>query len=693
MMVKIGKWIAKHKNVILVLGLLLIIPSIIGMNMTRINYDVLSYLPGSLETVKGQDTLVDEFGMGAFSMVIVEGMDEKDVVALKEEMKSVDHVADVIWYDDLMDISVPMEMIPSKYEKVFKNGDSTMLVALFDNTTSSDETMDAVTQLRKISAKHCFVSGMSGVVTDIKSLALSEMPIYVLIAVILCLIILSLTMDSWITPFIFMLSIGIAILYNMGTNMFLSDVSYITKALAAVLQLGVTLDYSIFLLNSYEENKKRFPGERNRAMAHAISNTFKSVVGSSVTTIAGFVALCFMTFKLGTNIGIVMAKGVAIGVVCCVTLLPALVLTFDKWIDRTTHKPILPDLGRLSAFITRHNKVWLAAFLILLIPAIYGNAHTDVYYNIDKGLPDTLKSSVANKKLDEDFHMNNVYMVMLKNDEMDQKEKAKMMEQIEAVDGVKWAIGMESVIGPSVPEDFIPPAVKSKLQSDNYEIQFICSDYKTATDEVNEQVKSIDKIVKSYNKESMVIGEAPLTKDLTVIADSDMRNVNVISVIAIFIIICIVFKSLSLPVILVAIIEFAICVNMAVPFYTGTELPFVASIVIGTVQLGSTVDYAILMTSRYQRERSRGRSKKEAISLAHQSSMKSILISGVSFFAATFGVGLYSKIDMISSLCTLLSRGAIISTVVVICVLPAMFMVFDKLICKTSKGFLPEEAE
>lgn len=693
MMIKIGKWIAKHKNFILVFGILLIIPSIIGMSMTRINYDVLSYLPDSLETVKGQDILVDEFGMGAFSMVIVEGMDEKDVVSLKEEMKSADHVSDVIWYDDLMDISVPTDMLPSKYEKIFKNGDSTLLVALFDNTTSSDETMDAVIELRKISAKHCFVSGMSGVVTDIKSLALNEMPIYVVIAVVLCLIILSLTMDSWITPFIFMMSIGIAILYNMGSNMFLSDVSYITKALAAVLQLGVTLDYSIFLLNSYEENKRRFPGERERAMAHAISNTFKSVVGSSVTTIAGFIALCFMTFKLGANIGIVMSKGVAIGVICCVTLLPALVLTFDKWIDKTTHKPILPDLGKLSAFITRHNKVWLAVFIILLIPAIYGNAHTDVYYNIDKGLPDTLKSSVANKKLDEEFHMNNVYMVMLKNNEMDQKERARMMEQIEAVDGVKWAVGMESAVGPAVPEEFIPSDVKSKLKSDNYEIQFICSDYKTATDEVNEQVKEVDKIVKGYNKESMVIGEAPLTKDLTVIADNDMRNVNVISIIAIFTIICIVFKSASLPVILVAIIEFAICVNMAVPYYMGTELPFVASIVIGTVQLGSTVDYAILMTSRYQKERSRGKSKTEAVSLAHQSSMKSILISGISFFAATFGVGLYSKIDMISSLCTLLSRGAIISTVVVICVLPAMFMVFDKVICKTSKGFLPKEAK
>lgn len=689
-MVKAGKVIAKHKNIIILIALLLLIPSVMGIRHTRINYDVLSYLPGSLETVKGQDVLVDEFGMGAFSMVIVENMDEKDVLELKQEMEEVDHVESVLWYDDLMDISVPINMIPDKIKDAFYSNDATMLVALFDNTTSSDDTMDAVSDLRKISAKQCFISGMSGVVTDIKALALSEMPVYVIIAALLCLVILALTMDAWITPFIFMASIGIAIIYNMGSNVFLSDVSYITKALAAVLQLGVTLDYSIFLLNSYEENKLRFPGERQRAMAHAISNTFKSVVGSSVTTIAGFLALCCMSFKLGANIGIVMAKGVVIGVLCCVTLLPALVLTFDKWIDKTKHKPILPDLGKLSDFITRHYKVWIAIFLVLLIPAIYGNSKVDVYYNIDKGLPSTLKSSVANKKLEEDFKMNNVYMLLLKNEELEQKEKAELMKQVEEVEGVKWALGMESVVGPAVPEDFLPKDVTSMLKNDDYEIQFVCSDYKTATDEANQQIEDVDKIVKDYSKNSMVIGEAPLTKDLAVISDQDMKNVNVISIAAIFLIILLVFKSASLPVILVAVIEFAICVNMAVPYYAGTELPFVASIVIGTIQLGSTVDYAILMTSRYQRERSRGNSKKEAISLAHRASMKSILVSGASFFAATFGVGCYSRIDMISSICTLLSRGAIISTLVVVCVLPAMFMIFDKVICKTSKGFLPQ---
>ena len=690
-MINVGKWIARKKYFILAMCLLLLIPSFIGISNTKINYDVLSYLPDSLETVKGQDIMVDDFGMGAFSMVIVENMEEKDVVSLKEQMKKINHVSEVIWYDDLLDISVPIEMIPEKYKKEFNQGNATLLMVLFDDTTSSDSTMDAISELRKLSRKQCFISGMSGVVTDIKTLALEEMPIYVIIAAVLSFIVLSLTMDSWFVPVLFLLSIGISILYNLGSNFFLKDVSYITKALTAVLQLGVTMDYSIFLLNSYEENQERFPGDKQRAMAHAISNTFKSVIGSSVTTIAGFFALCFMTFALGMNIGVVMAKGVVIGVLCCITLLPSMILICDKLIEKTKHKVILPNMDGISHWITSHSAVWLVIFAILLIPAIYGNNHTEVYYNIDKGLPKTLDSSIANKKLEKDFKMNSVYMVMLKNDEISSKDRSKLLSEIEKVKGIKWALGMESVVGPSIPDDFLPREITSKIKGKDYEIQFICSDYKVATDEMTSQVENVEKVVKRYSKSSMVIGEAPLTKDLAVVTDVDLRNVNIISILAIFIIIMFVFKSISLPIILVAVIEFAICVNMAVPFYTNTSLPFVASIVIGTIQLGATVDYAILMTSKYQKARFQGNTKKHAIRIAHESSMKSILISGVSFFAATFGVGMYSKIDMISAICTLLSRGAIISTLVVICILPAMFMVFDKIICKTTKNFLPKK--
>lgn len=690
MTIKIGKWIARHRRLIMVIGILLIIPSLIGISKTRINYDILSYLPDSLETVSGQDILVDEFGMGAFSMVVVEDMEMKDVRRLKEEIKEIDHVKDVLWYDSAVDISVPVEMLPSELKESFFNGDATMMVALFDNTTSSDEAMDAVSAMRNTVGKQCFISGMTGVVTDIKNLSLQEMPIYVVIAAVLSLLVLCLTMDSLVVPVLFLTGIGVAILYNLGSNIFLGEISYLTKALTAILQLGVTMDYSIFLLNSYEDNKIRFENEKQRAMAHAISNTFKSVVGSSVTTIAGFAALCFMTFTLGRDIGIVMAKGVVIGVICCVTLLPAMILTFDKAIEKTKHKAIIPNLDKISGFITRHYKAWLAIFILLLFPAVYGNSHTEVYYNIDKCLPATLPSAVANTKLEDDFHMNTVHMVLMKNG-MEAKEKTEMLEAIDKVDGVKWEIGMDSLIGPGIPSSIIPEDVRKMLQSDDYEVAFVCSDYKAATDEVNNQIAQIDKIVKTYSPQSMVIGEAPLTKDLADVTDVDLKNVNIASVAAIFLIILLVFKSISLPVILVAVIEFAICVNMAIPYYSGITLPFVASIVIGTIQLGATVDYAILMTSRYQKERGLGRSKKEAISIAHKTSMKSILISGCSFFAATFGVGLYSKIDMISSICTLLSRGAIISTVVVLFVLPAMFMILDPVICRTSIGFVPKK--
>ena len=688
-MIKVGKWIAKHKVLIVLISMILLIPSVIGMAATRVNYDILSYLPDSLETVEGQDIMVDEFGMGAFSMVVVEDMDLKDVAALKEKFQDVEHVKDVLWYDSVADLSIPVSMIPDKFKDAFFNGDATMMIALFDNTTSSDAAMEAVTDMRKIANEQCFISGMSGVVTDIKNIALEEMPIYVVIAAGLSLLVLLLAMDSLVVPILFLLSVGLAVLYNLGSNIFLGQVCYITKSLTAVLQLGVTMDYSIFLLNSFEAYKKKYD-EKERAMAHAIADTFKSVAGSSVTTIAGFLALCVMTFALGRDMGIVMAKGVVIGVVCCVTVLPAMILVFDKAIEKTKHKALLPNMDKASGFITKHYKVWLIVFLVLLYPAIYGNNHTQIYYNIDKSLPATLASNVANDKLKEDFDMSTMHMILLRNG-LDSKQKTQMLDKIDEIDGVKWSLGMNSLIGPSFPEAMIPSNVREMLESDNYEVQFVCSEYSSATDECNAQLASIQEIVKEYSPDSMVIGEAPLMKDLQDTTDVVLQRVNILSMAAIFVIILFVFKSISLPFVLLAVIEFAIYVNMAIPYYQGVTLPFVASIVIGAIQLGATVDYAILMTSNYQKQRHLGKTKKESISIAHKFSMKSIIVSGCSFFAATFGVALYSQVDMIGSICTLLARGAVISTVVVLLVLPAMFMVFDPIIVRTSKGFLPDK--
>ena len=683
-MVKFGKFITKHKLFILILGVLLIIPSMIGMVKTRVNYDVLSYLPDSLETVSGQDIMVDEFGMGAFSMVIVENMDNKDVVALKEKLEKVDHVEKIIWYDSVADISLPTDMLPNELKEALFNGDATMMIALFDNTTSSEDTMQAVTDMRNMVKDQAFISGMSGIVTDIKNLVQAELPVYIVIAGILALIVLLITMESIVTPVLFLLCIGLAILYNMGTNIFLGQISYITQALTAVLQLGVTMDYSIFLLESYQANKVRFDNDKERAMAHAISNTFKSVVGSSITTVAGFAALCFMTFALGRDLGIVMAKGVIIGVIVCITLLPSLILFFDKWIDKTTHRAIFPNFHKASAFITRHRVIPLLIFAVLFVPALYGNNHVKVYYNLDQGLPQDLDSAIANKKLEEKFNMNNMHILLLKNG-LSSKEKNDMKNEIEKVDGVKWVLGMNSIVGANVPDDMIPNKYKDMLKSDNWELQFICSDYKTATDQVNAQIASINDIVKKYSKDSMVIGEAPLTKDLQDVTDVDLATVNYLSIGAIFLIILLTFKSISLPVILVSVIEFAIFLNMSFPYYSGIELPFVASIVIGTIQLGATVDYAILMTTRYHKERVvNQKTKKEAVEIAHKTSMKSIIISGLSFFAVTFGVSAYSSIDMINAICTLLSRGAVISTISVILILPAMLYLFDKVICKTT---------
>ena len=691
-MVKTGKWIAKHRILIVLIGILLLIPSVIGTIKTRINYDILSYLPESLETVKGQDVMVDEFGTGAFSMVVVEDMPLKDVQKLKNKFEEIEHVKKVLWYDDIADISVPTSMVPKDLKDIFFADDSTMMLVLFDNTTSSDEAMEAVTNMRAIADKQCFISGMSGVVTDIKNLCLQELPIYVAIAALFSFIVLEITGTSFVVPILFLLCIGISILYNMGTNIFLGEISYLTQALVAILQLGVTMDYSIFLLDSFEENKKRFPGDKNRAMGHAISNTFKSIVSSSITTVAGFAALCLMTFTLGKNLGIVMAKGVIIGVICCVTLLPAIILIFDPLIEKTKHKPLIKNTNRLSGFIIRHYKIWLAVFCIGLLPAVYGNNHTKIYYNIDKSLPSTLDSNVANKKLEDTFDMSTMHIIMMDKN-ISNANKTTLMKDIEKVDGVKWAFGLNSVFGANVPASMIPKDVKDMLQSDEQELVFVCSKYSSATDESNSQIAAINDLVKKYDSNGMVIGEAPLMKDLQDVTDIDLVNVNVASVAAIFIIIMLVFKSISVPIILVAVIEFAINVNMAIPFFQGIELPFVASIVVGTIQLGATVDYAILMTSRYQKERRKGFGKKEAVMNAHKACALSIMTSGFSFFAATFGVAWYSKVDMIGAICTLLSRGALISMACVIFILPAMFIIFDKVICKTSIDFLGEKAK
>lgn len=691
-MVKTGKWIAKHRILIVLIGILLLIPSVIGTIKTRINYDILSYLPESLETVKGQDVMVDEFGTGAFSMVVVEDMPLKDVQKLKNKFEEIEHVKKVLWYDDIADISVPTSMMPKDLKNIFFADDSAMMLVLFDNTTSSDEAMEAVTNMRAIADKQCFISGMSGVVTDIKNLCLQELPIYVAIAALFSFIVLEITGTSFVVPILFLLCIGISILYNMGTNIFLGEISYLTQALVAILQLGVTMDYSIFLLDSFEENKKRFPGDKNRAMGHAISNTFKSIVSSSITTVAGFAALCLMTFALGKNLGIVMAKGVIIGVICCVTLLPAIILIFDPLIEKTKHKPLIKNTNRLSGFIIRHYKIWLAVFCIGLLPAVYGNNHTKIYYNIDKSLPSTLDSNVANKKLEDTFDMSTMHIIMMDKN-ISNANRTTLMKDIEKVDGVKWAFGLNSVFGANVPASMIPKDVKDMLQSDEQELVFVCSKYSSATDESNSQIAAINDLVKKYDSNGMVIGEAPLMKDLQDVTDIDLVNVNVASVAAIFIIIMLVFKSISVPIILVAVIEFAINVNMAIPFFQGIELPFVASIVVGTIQLGATVDYAILMTSRYQKERRKGFGKKEAVMNAHKACALSIMTSGFSFFAATFGVAWYSKVDMIGAICTLLSRGALISMACVIFILPAMFIIFDKLICKTSIDFLGEKAK
>lgn len=684
-MVKLRKQIVKHRAAILISGFLLLIPSILGYLKTKVNYDILYYLPDDIETMAGQDILMDEFGKGAFAMEIVEGMSTKDAAEIKKEIEAVDGVAEVIWYDSIMDLSVPVEALPEDLKDLFNADDATLMAIFFENTTSADATMEAITQIRKITNEQCYLSGMSAVVTDIKNLSDKEMSVYVLVAVLLTCIVLAFSMDSWIISLFFMLSIGMAVVYNLGTNVFLGEISYITKALSAVLQLGVTLDYSIFLWHSYKENQERFPGDKERAMAHAISNTFSSVVGSSVTTVAGFIALCFMSFTLGRDMGIVMAKGVVFGVICCVTILPAFILTFDKIIQKTSHRLLLPKLDKISGFVMKHYKIFICTFVIILIPALYGHKNTEVYYNLDATLPKYLSSIQANDKLSEAFDMNATHMVLASAD-LSAKDGKAMLNEMSEVDGVRFALGLDSVLGSAVPREMIPEDLTETLKKDNWQLILVQSEFKVASDEVNRQCEQLNQIIKKYDPKAMLIGEAPCTKDLITITDKDFKVVNAISIAAVFLIILFVFKSVSIPVILVAVIEFAIFINLGIPYYTGTRLPFIASIVIGTIQLGATVDYAILMTTRYKKERCLGRDKKEAVQTALSTSVTSIIVSALGFFAATFGVGLYSDIDMISALCSLMARGAVISMLVVIFILPSMLMVFDKIICATTKG-------
>ena len=689
-MVKVGKKIVKFRVPILILSIILLIPAVWGYVNTRINYDVLTYLPEDIETMQGQEIMTNDFGIGAFSMLMVDGMEDKEIVKLKEKVEKVDGVENVLWYDSLADISVPQSVLPSKLYDEYNTEDGTMMAVFFKDGTSSDETMKAITEIRKITGEQCFLSGMSAIVEDTKELAEKETPLYVLIAVALSALVLAITMESIFVPVLFLLSIGIAIVYNLGTNVFFGEISYITKALAAVLQLGVTMDYSIFLMHSYQEQQVRYNGDKERAMAHAISQTFSSVIGSSVTTVAGFIALCFMSFTLGKDIGIVMAKGVIFGVLVCVTVLPSMILCCDKLIEKTKHKPLLPDIGRISDKVTKRYVIYVVAFVILLFPAIYGNNHTSVYYNLDESLPKDLPSVIANTKLKEDYNMNTTHMILVDSSVAGSDVK-KMSQEIEKVDGVKWVLGLDNLVGSGVPADMLPESVTGMLKNDKYQLLMVNSTYKVATDKVNKQIEQIDKIMDKYDKGAMLVGEGPLTKDLINITDTDFKRVSAVSIGIVFVIILLLFKSVTIPVILVGVIEFAIFVNMGIPFYTGTKLPFVASIVIGTIQLGATVDYAILMTTRYQRERSRGAGKFDAITTAHKFSAQSIIVSALSFFAATIGVGLYSNIDMISSLCILMARGALISMVVVVLILPSLFMVFDKIIIKTSKGFRPSD--
>ena len=691
-MEKFGKVIVKLRIPILILSFLLLIPSAIGYFNTRVNYDILYYLPNEIETMQGQDILMDDFNKGAYAMVVVQNMDTKSTDRLIKKVENVDHVAQVISYTGIVGEDVPSEIVPSKFRKYFENDstDTTLFAIFFDNTTSSDDTMNAIIQIREQTEGQAFISGMSAVVTDTKNLSEKETPLYVLIAVVLVCIVLAIFMDSFLVPVFFMISIGMAIVYNLGSNILLGEVSYITKALAAVLQLGVTLDYSIFLWHSYKEMKEIYPDDHKEAMAVAISNTLTSVVGSSITTVAGFIALCFMSFTLGLDLGIVMAKGVVFGVIGCVTILPSLILTFDRALEKTMHCEIMPNFDKLATFIVNHSWIFVIVFVVLLGPAIYGQNHTSVYYDLSDTLPDDLACSQANKKLEENFDMNSIYMI-LADSSMSTDTANEMLDKLGDVDGVQFALGLDTALKSGIPQEFLPAKTVSELKGEDYQIMMIATDYKIASDEINNQISKVNDIVKSYDSKAMVVGEAPCTKDLITITDKDFKTVSAVSIVAIFVIILFVLKSISLPIILVSAIEFAIFVNMGIPYYTGTTIPFISSVVIGTIQLGATVDYAILMTTRYKRERAAGNSKKEAISIALGTSIPSIIVSALGFFAATFGVGMIASVDMIASLCTLMARGAIISMFVVIFVLPSLFVLLDRVIIHTSLGFKPKK--
>ena len=689
-MQKFGRGVVKLRVPILIVSVLLLIPSIFGFVSTRINYDILSYLPSDIETMKGQDIMLDEFGKGGFSLVMLDGMDDKDVEKVKEKIEKVDHVCDVLWYDTLADVSLPKEVLPDDIYDFFNTDNSTMMAVFFDEATSADGSLEAVKEIRSIAGEQCFVSGMSSVVEDIKDLTMQEAPMYVVIAVILTSITLALTMDSFLIPLFFMLSVGMAIIYNMGTNFIQGEISFITEALAAVLQLAVTIDYSIFLWHSYKEEKEKHPGDNKEAMAVAIGKTITSVVSSSITTVAGFLALCFMSYELGMDMGIVMAKGVVIGVICCITVLPSMILVFDKALEKTMHKDLVPSLEKPSKFIIKHHAAFIVLFIVVLIPAVYGQINTNVYYNLTDTLPKDLNSVIANTKLDEEYNMATTHMLLVDAD-MKPKEVNSMLDEMGKVDGVSFSMSLDTLIGPSIPREIVPDSVTKILKSDKWQLMLVGSEYKVASDEENAQIDELSKILKSYDKDGMLIGEAAATKDLIDITDHDFKVVNVVSIAAIFIIILIALRSVSLPIILVAVIEFAITVNMGVPCFTNTTIPFIASVVIGTIQLGATVDYAILMTTRYKTERNAGKDKHEAVTIALTTSMKSIMVSALGFFASTFGVGVYSSVDMISQLCTLMSRGAIISMITVICILPSMLMLFDKVIINTTMGMKKKE--
>lgn len=692
-MKKFGKVVVKLRIPILVLSFLLLIPSVLGYFNTRVNYDILYYLPSDIDTMQGQDILLDDFGKGAYAMVVVDGMNKSNVSKLVKKVEGVDHVASVISYSGIVGDDVPSEILPDKFRSYFENENSgaTLFAIFFDDTTSSDDTMKAIQEVRDVTDNQCYIAGMSAVVTDTKTMAEKETPFYVLVAVVLVCIVLAIFMDSFLVPVFFMLSIGMAIVYNLGSNYFLGEVSYITKALAAVLQLGVTLDYSIFLWHSYKEAKEETPDDHQEAMAVAIGNTLTSVVGSSITTVAGFIALCFMSFTLGLDLGVVMAKGVVLGVIGCVTILPSLILTFDRSLEKTMHREIMPNFDKPARWIVNHSWIFLVIFVLLLGPAIYGYNNTKVYYDLSNTLPEKLNCSQANKMLADNFDGTNSIYMILADSNLSAEDSDAMMNEVNDLDGISFALSIDSALGGEIPTEMLPDSLVSELKGDEYQIMMVSTNYTIASDEINDQINKVDAIAKKYDAKSMVIGEAPCTKDLITITDKDFKTVSAVSIVAIFFIIFFVLKSISLPVILVAAIEFAIFVNMGIPYYTGTTIPFISSVVIGTIQLGATVDYAILMTTRYKRERAAGNSKKESISIALGTSIPSIIVSALGFFAATFGVGMIASVDMIASLCTLMARGAIISMFVVIFVLPSLFVLLDKVIIHTSLGFKPKK--